>query len=129
MTREDFRLMLDALAHAWSEKDYERAASFFADRVAYADPLRYTLDGREQLLQFFRDDGGYEQHTTWHQIVFDELRQLGAVEYTYVGTYRYHGVVMVKTHDGLITHWREYQHTSDRNYEEFAGPTLFPSQS
>ena len=35
---------------------------------------------------------------------------LGAGEYTYEGTHRYHGVAIVRVEGGLITHWREYQH-------------------
>jgi SnoaL-like domain len=125
MTKERFESLLEGLARAWHEKQYEQAASFFAENVAYGDPTRYTANGRDELLQFFKDDEGYPQHTTWHNVVFDEAQQIGAVEYTYIGTYQYHGIVIAKVKDDMITHWREYQHISDQDYETFARQTLF----
>jgi hypothetical protein len=47
------------------------------------------------------------------------------VEYTYDGTHRYHGVTLIKAHDGRITHWREYQHIDGREWEDLIGATRF----
>lgn len=126
MTGGELRQMLDALAAAWAAHDPARAAAFFAADVRYADPTRYRLRGREAVRAFFADDGGLPQSTTWHHVVFDEQQQLGAVEYTYVGTHRYHGLVLVKLDAaGLVSHWREYQHTSDLDWAAYAGETRF----
>ncbi len=125
MTKEDFTQILLALAQAWHEKDYQLATSFFAEGVAYSDPVRYKINSRAELLQFLSNDEGYPQTTTWHTMLFDEAKQIGAAEYTYVGTHQYHGVCLVKITNGLISHWREYQHISDSDYETFAGRTLF----
>lgn len=130
MTRHELEATLQALARGWSEKDYETVASFFAEDVRYADPLRYRITSRAELLEFFRNDEGYEQSTVWHNVVFDEERQAGAAEYTYQGTHRYHGHVVIKVRGNLITHWREYQHVSDLEWEDFCAGTafsLFPS--
>ncbi|HXZ81110.1 MAG TPA: nuclear transport factor 2 family protein [Terriglobales bacterium] len=125
MTPEQFRGTLQGLADAWSKKDYERAASHFAPDVKYGDPTRYLFANRDELLAFFRNDEGYDQLTEWHHVLFDEKAQIGAVEYTYQGTYRYHGVVLIKLAGDKITHWREYQHISPKGWREFVGATWF----
>lgn len=125
MTRREFADMLQAMAEGWTSRDYERVAGFFAEDVRYADPTRYRIRGRAELLRFFQDDEGYPQHTVWHNVVFDEEQQIGAGEYTYRGTHLYHGAVLVKVQDGEITHWREYQHTSDLEWEGFVEDTAF----
>ena len=88
--------------------------------MRYGDPTRYAHAGRPALRAFFEDDDGREQKVDWHTIVFDLAQQAGAVEYTYEGTYRYHGTVIVRVANGLITRWREHQHVDDkRSWEEF----------
>lgn len=125
MTRAEFAASLEALAQAWSDRDYEKAASFFAEDVRYADPLHYRFASRADLLRFFQDDGGYPQRTVWHNIVFDEERQVGAAEYTYEGTHRYHGVALIQVNGNVISRWREYQHISPLEWEDFCSGTTF----
>ena len=128
MTAAEFRDMLGALADAWSRRDYAAAASAFAEDVRYADPLRYSFASRAELVAFFEADDNYDQRTVWHTIVFDEERQVGAVEYTYDGTHRYHGTALVRVEDGRISRWREYQHVDDREWEEFTSGTAFSTE-
>lgn len=125
MTKAEFRDLLEGLADAWGRRDYASAAEAFAEDVRYADPLRYAFDGRAGLRAFFEADEGREQRTVWHTIVFDEEQQTGAAEYTYEGTRRYHGTVLVKVRGGRVTHWREYQHVDARGWEEFTSGTSF----
>lgn len=125
MTRARFEAIFETLARAWSARDYETAAAVFAEDVRYADPLRYRFESRAQLLEFFRNDEGYEQSTVWHNVIFDEERQVGAAEYTYQGTHRYHGLVLIQVRGDEITHWREYQHVSDLDWKEFCSGTAF----
>lgn len=127
MTRHDFKIMLEAIAQSWTKRDYQRAASFFADDVSYADPLNYSFDSRADLQKFFENDEGFEQKNTWHNIIFDEDQQIGAVEYTYQGTRQYHGVALMKVANDKITHWREYQHVSALDWPEFCSGTTFQS--
>jgi hypothetical protein len=123
VTSTEFKKVLVDVAAAWARRDYTKAASFFEADVRYGDPLRYLNTGREQLRNFFENDEGFEQKTVWHNVIFDESQQLGAAEYTYDGTHRYHGTVLIRVKDGLITHWREYQHIDSRDWETFVGPT------
>jgi hypothetical protein len=119
MTRQEFEEMLQALSRGWAERDYEKVASHFAEDVRYSDPTRYRIASRAELLEFFRNDEGLEQITVWHNAVFDEERQVGAGEYTYQGTHRYHGAVWIQVRGNLIVRWREYQHVSELEWEEF----------
>jgi len=125
MTNAEFKDLLYSLADAWSRRDYATAANFFAEDVRYGDPTRYSFNGRAELRAFFEDDEGYDQRTVWHNIVFDEEQQMAAVEYTYDGTYRYHGTVLIKVEDGKIKRWREYQHIDPREWEDLVATTAF----
>ncbi len=128
MTSAQFSALLDALADGWRARDYPAVARQFADNVQYGDPTRYMLNGRTQLLEFFSADDDQPQNVQWHLRLFDESQQLGAAEYSYDGTLRYHGAALIRVCDGLITHWREYQHTDARVWTEFVGATSFPEQ-
>lgn len=125
MTTSEFRTMLQGLADGWQRRDYAKVVSFFAEDVRYADPLRYSFENRQDLRAFFENDEGLEQSTVWHNVIFDEERQVGVAEYTYDGTWCYHGTVWIRVQDDLITHWREYQHTDPREWEDFACGTAF----
>lgn len=125
MTKQEFKAMLETLAADWAQKKYDHAASFFAVDVKYGDPIRYQFASRADLLAFFKNDEGYDQRTVWHTVLFDQELQIGVAEYTYEGTYRYHGVVLIRISRNEITHWREYQHISPLAWEEFVGVTKF----
>src|SRR5262245_47684821 len=117
MNKAELEALLKSLAEAWTRRDYKTAASFFAEDIHYSDPLRYTFSNRMQLQAFFEADEDYDQQTVWHTIIFDESIQTAAAEYTYEGTYRYHGVVLVRLKDNKIFRRREYQHIDDRDWE------------
>jgi hypothetical protein len=125
MTKQEFNRMLKTLEMDWVQKNYNHAASFFAVDVKYGDPIRYQFTSRAKLLAFFQDDEGHDQRTFWHTMLFDPELQIGAAEYTFDGTHRYHGVVLIKVSETGITHWREYQHISPLAWEEFVGITKF----
>jgi limonene-1,2-epoxide hydrolase len=125
MNKMEFIQLLNTLSDAWQRKDYQTAVDRFAEEIQYADPLRYSLSGRAQLQAFFDADEGYPQHTIWHNIVFDQEQQVGVAEYTFDGTHRYHGAVIIKVQDGKITRWREYQHIDPRPWQEFISGAAF----
>jgi hypothetical protein len=119
MTKPEFVRLLETMAEGWNEWDPAKTAACFAERVRYGDPTRYAFETREQLLEFFRPLPGEEPSVVWHTILFDEEEQAGVAEYTYVGTHRYHGLVLIRVGDGLVTSWREYQHISELEWEDF----------
>lgn len=114
-----FNLMLERLAEGWSERQYENVAAEFAETLFYSDSLNYTFEDNGLLLEFFQNDDGQPQFCEFHNSVFDEERQIGVAEYTYKGTYQYHGTVWIEVEGGKIATWREYQHKSEKSWEEF----------
>ena len=125
MRKIEFEKILNSLSDAWQRKDYQAAEDVFAEDIQYADPLRYSLSGKRQLRAFFETDEGYPQCTVWHNIIFDEEQQIGVAEYTFDGTHRYHGVVIIKVQHDRITRWREYQHIDPRDWQNFISGTAF----
>jgi hypothetical protein len=119
MNKGGFASLLRLLADGWTDREYSLVASQFTEDVFYSDPKNYTFRDRESLLAFFEDDEGRSQSCRFHNWAFDEERQLGVAEYTYVGTYRYHGTVWIELRDDKIMSWREYQHISDKDWSEF----------
>jgi len=110
--------MLDAMASGWINREYQAVADRFADDVFYSDSLHYAFFNKGDLLRFFEDED-LPENCVFHQAVFDEEVQLGAAEYTYEGTYRYHGTGWIKLENDKIASWREYQHISDLGRKEF----------
>ncbi len=123
MDSAGFQALLHRLAACWARRDYPAAAAHFTLDVRYADPLRYALQGRAELQAFFTADDGMPQRTAWHATIFDAVRQIGAAEYSYEGTSRYHGVALIRLREGRISHWREYQHVDPRSWEQFSAAT------
>lgn len=107
------------MAKAWTGRDYEKVVECFAARFFYSDALNYRFSNQAELLAFFRDDDGKPQYCEFHLAVFDEQRQTGAAEYTYEGSSRYHGTVWIEIENDRIESWREYQHISELDRENY----------
>jgi hypothetical protein len=124
LDRVAFVALLGTMAEGWNTGDVEKTAACFTEDVRYGDPTRYRHESRDALRPFFEapPEG---QSCVWHRIVFDEAEQIGAAEYTYVGSHQYHGLVLVTLRDGLVSAWREYQHVSQLPWERFVeGPQV-----
>lgn len=119
MTRQEFVDLLRRMEEGWNASDRDMVIACFAEDVFYTDPLRYVCRDRDELYGFFDVPEGAPERSTWHTIVFDEETQTGAAEYTYEEAHRYHGLVLVQVANGLVTEWREYQHTSDLDWEDY----------
>ncbi len=120
MTAQSFAERLEQLARAWAGRDYAQASALFAPDVIYVDPLRYRLTSRRQLRAFFENDDGLPQETRWRTILYDPDTRTGAAEYSYTGSHRYHGVVLIRLDgQGLIDRWREYQHVVDQDWRDW----------
>ena len=117
MTRGEFLELLRTLEAGWNTGDAAAVAACFAERLEYTDSQRYCFTSRAELLPFFTLQPGETQHVDWHAIVFDEEQQAGAAEYTYTGSYTYHGLVLIRVADGLVTLWREYQFTEEERQD------------
>jgi hypothetical protein len=121
-----FRGLLETIAQAWNEGDTATALACFTDDARYTEPPdTQHYEGRQELFEFFGGDDPPPMWMAWHTIVFDRDQQTGAAEYTYTGTNTYHGVVMIRLRDDLISNWREYQVRSDLDWESFTALNPF----
>jgi SnoaL-like domain len=126
LTAAAFRRLLDRIAAGWNEGDARRPADCFtADAVYLEPPDRQVYRGREELYRFFGGTAPPPMEMRWHHVVFDAGEQVGAAEYTFQGSRRYHGLVIVKVEDGKVARWREYQYASDLDWEAFVGASRF----
>jgi ketosteroid isomerase-like protein len=123
---EGFRRLLRKVAEAWNEGDTASALACFAEDAKYTEPPdTQHYEGRQALHEFFGGEDPPPMRMVWHTVVFDEDRQLGAGEYTYIGTNTYHGVAVIRLRDELIANWREYQYRSDLGWEDFTALNSF----
>jgi hypothetical protein len=122
MTNQEFCELMETIAEGWNRGDARRAAEYFTEDAVYSEPPdRQFYRGRIALYEFF---GGDEKpqppmHMAWHHLAFDALTGVGFGEYTFEMNSRYHGIVVVRTREGKISNWREYQFKSDLTWTEF----------
>jgi ketosteroid isomerase-like protein len=126
MDGSSFRQLLETIASAWNEGDTATALACFTEDARYTEPPdTQHYEGRQELFEFFGGDDPPPMRMTWHTILFDGDRQMGAAEYTYTGTNTYHGVVVIRLRDDLIANWREYQVRSDLDWNAFTALNRF----
>jgi hypothetical protein len=123
---EGFRRLLDRIARAWNEGDTQTALACFTDNARYTEPPdEQHYVGRDELSTFFGGEDPPPMSMAWHTILFDPETQMGAAEYTFIGTNTYHGVVVIKVRGDRVANWREYQHRSDLDWEGFTALNPF----
>lgn len=119
MRSVDFHQMLNSMAEAWTTRNYEKVVGFFNDDLLYSDGLNYEFKTKADLFSFFENDGGQAQFCVFYDSIFDDRKQIGVGEYTYVGTNSYHGTVWIKIEKDKIASWREYQYITGLSWKEF----------
>ena len=119
--RARFHALLERMREGWERGDALAVAACFADDLSYADPVRYSFTRLAELVPFFEPPERGTHRVEWHRILFDEAEQTGVAEYTYEGHRRYHGAVIAKVEAGKVVDWREWQHVSDLDWDEFVG--------
>lgn len=128
ITAEQFHQLMQTIADGWNTGDARKAAVCYTEDARYSEPPeKQVYSGRSALYAFF---GGDEKPDppmcmVWHHLAFNEAEQVGFGEYTYKGNHQYHGIVVVKLRDGLISHWREYQYQSVLPWQEFTAKSSF----
>jgi ketosteroid isomerase-like protein len=122
LTTQEFKALMEQLAHAWSEQDSDAGLSCFTEDALYMEPPDIQLFlGHGHLRPYFAalTPG---THMRFHNLWFDEATQVGAGEYTFGHEGRptaIHGVTIVEIQDGRIAFWREYQREGPSPFEEF----------
>ena len=116
------------IAKGWNEGNAEFAAQYFADSAVYEEPPgRQLYKGQKEIFEFFGGDHGFDKpmKMQWHNLAFNEEKQIGFGEYTFAMNNQYHGIVIMKFENGKILRWREYQYKSNLSWDEFAEESKF----
>jgi hypothetical protein len=100
---------------------------FHSRRRIHRATYRQRYVGRDALSELSGGDDPPAMSMTWHHLVFDADRGIGAGEYTFTiaGTRTYHGVTMVQVRNGLVSRWREYQYRNDMDWADFVADSRF----
>jgi SnoaL-like domain len=118
----DFRELMNRLADGWSRQNTEQALSCFTENAVYMEPPNIQFyEGHIQLRPYFAalKPGTFMR---FHNLWFDESRQVGAGEYSFGesgATTADHGVVVVELRDRRIAFWREYQQKGPISFDRF----------
>jgi ketosteroid isomerase-like protein len=122
MKQSEFRELMNRLADGWSRQNTEQALSCFSENAIYMEPPDIQFfEGHDQLRPYFAalKPGTFMR---FHNLWFDESRQIGAGEYSFgeAGDAQAdHGVVVVELRDGRIAFWREYQQKGPAAFDRF----------
>jgi ketosteroid isomerase-like protein len=128
LTSDDFQNLLQSVAAGWNQGDAQKAADCFTEDAIYTEPPdRQIYQGRQRLFEFFGGNKGRPgaMSMTWHHMVFDETKQIGAGEFTFTYGSTVHGVTMIKIRNGKISNWREYWYESPLEWKAFIGINNF----
>src|ERR1700730_6072090 len=127
LSSERFQSVMQTVAEGWNRGDARLATSCFAENAIYSGPPATAHRGRIALYEFFGGAKGrnYPMHMTWHNLVFDPVRQIGVGEYTFQYRKQTHGLVIVRISNGLILNWREYEVESNVPWNQFIGDNRF----
>jgi hypothetical protein len=123
-----FELLMNRLAAGWNEENARKAADCFTENAIYSEPpAKQFYRGREALFQFFGRKEGRKgaMKMSWHHLIFNEQKQIGAGEFTFVYGSKVHVVAIIKIERGKISNWREYWYESTLDWEKFIGENRF----
>ncbi len=123
-----FTEVVTNIAKGWNEGNAAFAAQYFADSAVYEEPPGKQLyKGRKEIFEFFGGESGFDKSMKmeWHNLAFNEKKQIGFGEYTFALNNQYHGIVIMKFENGKIVKWREYQDKSNLSWDEFADESKF----
>jgi ketosteroid isomerase-like protein len=124
LNAQEFHILMEQLARAWSQQDTESALACFTQDAVYIEPPDIQFyQGHEQLRPYFavlEPDTFLHFHHLW----FDEPKQVGAGEFSFGRTGKPtadHGIVVVELRAGKIAFWREYQRKGPAVFQDFIG--------
>lgn len=122
LNMQEFTALMERLAKAWSDQDTDAALDCFQWDAMYTEPPDIQIyQGHDQLRPYFAalKPGTFMR---FHNLWFDEAKQIGAGEYSFGmqdAATADHGVVIVEIRDGKIAVWREYQRKGPASFQDF----------
>ena len=123
-----FTEIVTNIAKGWNEGNASFASQYFDDNAVYEEPPGNQLyKGRKEIFEFFGGEHGFDipMKMEWHNLAFNEEKQIGFGEYTFAMNNQYHGIVIMKFENGKIVKWREYQYKSSLSWDDFAEESKF----
>lgn len=123
-----FKKLMQTVADGWNKGNAKKAASCFTINAIYSEPPDKQLyKGRNNLYEYFggKSAKSGDMKMVWHNLVFDEQKQIGAGEYTFEMHSKNHGVAIVKIENDKISNWREYQWAGNLDFDSFLGKNKF----
>jgi hypothetical protein len=128
LSAAEFEKLMQTVSEGWKEGNAKKAAECFTEDAIYTEPPDKQLyKGRDQLFKFFGGNEGRKSQMkmTWHHLMFNDQKQIGAGEFTFEYGGKVHGMVIVKISNGKISNWREYWYESNLDWEKFIGENKF----
>lgn len=128
MNINSFKELLQKLSDSINHGNTSDAVSCFTEDAVYYVPVdKQLIKGKDELKAYFTGISRSEAHAalTWHNIIFDEWQQAGALEFTFSLKNSFHGIIIVKIKDNRIYRIREYKYKSTYDWEQFAGKSIF----
>lgn len=128
LTEKSFSEIATNIAKGWNEGNATFASQYFDENAVYEEPPKKQLyKGRKEIFEFFGGERGFDtpMKMEWHNLAFNEEKQIGFGEYTFAMNNQYHGIVIIKFENGKIVRWREYQYKSDLSWDDFAEESNF----
>ena len=98
LTTAKFRTLMQTIAEGWNDGNAQKSADCFDNDAVYIEPPNVQFyKGKIQLFEFFGGEKGFDipMKMKWHNLAFDEERQVGFGEYTFQMYNKYHGIVVV----------------------------------
>ena len=120
MNTLEFKKLMQTVRDGWNSYDPKKSVECFTDDIIYMEPPdKQLVVGKKNLFKYF--DNPKPMKLVWHNLMFDEKKQVGAGEFTFTmeGRQPNHGVVIVEISDGKIKFWREYYKISDLDFQHF----------
>jgi hypothetical protein len=131
ITEEEFFSIAHTVSEGWNKGDASLAIRYFDENAVYEEPPKKQFyKGRREIFEFFGGEKGpsRQMSMTWHNLSFNEKKQIGFGEYTFSMNNQYHGIVVIQISDGKIIRWREYQYQSALDWKTFAGESEFETE-
>jgi SnoaL-like domain len=128
LDEKSFTEIAKNIAKGWNLGDAAFASQYFDTDAVYEEPPKNQLyKGRQEIFEFFGGESGFDipMKMEWHNLAFNEEKQIGFGEYTFAMNSQYHGVVIMKFEHGKIVRWREYQYKSPLSWDDFAEESKF----
>lgn len=123
MITSEFENLMSTIADGWNEGNPTKSVECFTNDAMYMEPPdKQLVKGKDALYKYFGGDDAKPKvmKLEWHNLFFNEEKQMGSGEYTFeMNNIIHHGVAIVELEQGKIKFWREYDVPGALSYQDF----------